>query len=238
MENTGEKDKKFYHIFSLLRQTINEEILKPEYSIVERIISSVTLVFDFVYRVLLEFSKLVLLVIVFVVSAQVFCRFFSKSIMWSEEVALLLMVWTAFIAMAIGVEKGLHIAITIFYGMMPKKIQWILYKFILIAMIFFGFILVKYGISLINVSMGNRLPATQWPNGIKFIMMPVAGVFICYFAILDFFGLNKYRHLMVEDGDRGNDKTDQQIVDEMRDSKKNESSKIEETKTDEEEKNV
>ena len=79
----------------------------------EKAVSAVTFVFDCIYRLLLEFSKLVLLVIVVVVSVQVFCRFFKHSIMWSEEVALLLMVWTAFIAMAIGVEKDLQSSITI-----------------------------------------------------------------------------------------------------------------------------
>ena len=203
---------------------IKDEIFKPGMKTWEKIVSAITFCFDCVYRVLLEFSKLVLLVIVVVISAQVFCRFFKHSIMWSEEVALLLMVWTAFIAMAIGVEKGLHIAITIFYGMLPKKVQWVIYKLILFAVIFFGYILIRYGIGLAANSMGNRLPATQWPNGIKFIMMPVSGVFICYFSILDLFGLNRFRHLDVEDGDRGSEKTDQQIVDEMRAAKSEENS--------------
>lgn len=195
---------------------IKDEIFKPEMKLWEKIISAITFVFDSIYRVLLEFSKLVLLVIVVVISAQVFFRFFKHSIMWSEEVALLLMVWTAFIAMAIGVEKGLHIAITIFYGLFPKKVQWVIYKLILIAMIFFGYILIRYGVNLIAVSMGNKLPATQWPNGIKFIMMPVSGIFICYFAILDFLGMNRFRHTNIEDGSKGDEKTDQQIIDKMR----------------------
>lgn len=202
------------------------EIFKPEMNIFEKILSVITFAFDCVYRLLLEASKLILLVIVIVVSAQVFCRFFNKSIMWSEEVALLLMVWTAFIAMAIGVEKGLHIAITIFYGMLPKKVQWVISKLILVAVVFFGIILIKYGIDLSKVAMNNKLPATQWPNGIKFMMMPVAGVFICYFAVLDFFGLGKYRHLEIEDGNRGEEKTDQQIVDEMRAAKAEEAKNV------------
>ncbi|WP_261793789.1 TRAP transporter small permease [Treponema pectinovorum] len=196
---------------------IKDEIFKPEMKLWEKIVSVITFVFDSIYRVLVEFAKLVLLVIVVVVSAQVFARFFHRSIMWSEEVALLLMVWTAFISMAIGVEKGLHIAITIFYGLFPKKIQNVIYKLILVAMIFFAYILIKYGINLISVSMGNKLPATQWPNGIKFIMMPVGGIFIFYFAVLDLFGLNRFRHTLIEDGKNDDgEKTDQQIIDEMR----------------------
>ncbi|WP_368182591.1 TRAP transporter small permease [Anaerotruncus rubiinfantis] len=63
-----------------------------------------------------------LLVIVLIVSAQVIARkFIGQSIRWSEEVALLLMVWMAFISMAIGVEKKLHIAISMFFPMFPER---------------------------------------------------------------------------------------------------------------------
>ena len=200
--------------------SVPSEICRDGMKSWEKAVSAVTFVFDCIYRLLLEFSKLVLLVIVVVVSVQVFCRFFKHSIMWSEEVALLLMVWTAFIAMAIGVEKDLHISITIFFNKLPSPVQKILQKLILIAIIFFGIILIRYGIELSAVSMGNKLPATQWPNGVKFMMMPVSGVFICYFALLDLLGLKRFRHLSIEDGNRGSEKTDQQIVEEMQLAKK------------------
>ena len=175
-----------------------------------------TFVFDCIYRVLLEFSKLVILVIVTIVSCEVFGRLvLHKSIMWSEEVALLLMVWTAFIAMAIGVEKGLHISISLFFNRFPKIVQTIIEKINTLATIFFGGILVVYGIKLASMTMGSTLPATQWPAGTAYCMMPVGGVFIIYFALLDLFGARKYRHASIE-GKESSDKTDQQIIEEMR----------------------
>ena len=196
------------------------EICKPEFNAVEKVVSAITFVFDCIYRILLEFSKLVILVIVIIVSCEVFGRLvLHHSIMWSEEVALLLMVWTAFIAMAIGVEKGLHISISLFFNMFPKIVQTIIAKINTLATIFFGYILVVYGIKLASMTMGSTLPATQWPAGTAYLMMPVGGIFIIYFAILDLFGAKKYRHLAIE-GESGSDKTDQQIVEEMRASKK------------------
>ncbi len=198
-----------------------EEICKPGYSTAEKVISAVTFVFDCIYRILLEFSKFVILVIVIIVSVEVFGRLlFHKSLMWSEEVALLLMVWTAFIAMAIGVEKNLHIAITLFFNMFPKKVQFVIAKFNTCATIFFGYILVYYGSKLTSMTWNSTLPATQWPAGVAYSMMPVAGIFIIYFALTDLFGLKKYRHLRIEGETEG--KTDQQIVEEMRESKKSE----------------
>ena len=211
--NLIEKIKAFF-------ASVPGEICKPGYKAWEKAVSAFTFVFDCIYRILLEFSKLVILVIVIIVSCQVFGRLvLHKSIMWSEEVALLLMVWTAFIAMAIGVEKGLHIAITLFFNAFPKPVQFVVAKINTLATIFFGYILVVYGVKLAQMTMSSTLPATQWPAGTAYSMMPVGGIFIMYFAILDLFGIAKYRHLSIEGEQRG-DKTDQQIIEEMRASKK------------------
>lgn len=178
---------------------MSNKIFTEDMTPLEKIISSITFVFDAAYRVLLEYSKFVLLVIVAIVSAQVFARkFFNTSIRWSEEVALLLMIWMAFIAMAIGVEKHLHIAIEMFTKHMPKKVQFVVAKVNDIATFLFGLILVIYGVRLVATTMSSTLPATQWPAGIEYLMMPVGGVFIMYFSFLSLFNLSKYRHYDIE----------------------------------------
>lgn len=213
--NLMEKIKAFF-------ASIPGEINKPGFNALEKVISAITFVFDCIYRVLLEFSKLVILLIVIIVSCEVFGRLvLHKSIMWSEEVALLLMVWTAFIAMAIGVEKGLHISISLFFNMFPKIVQIVIAKINTLATIFFGYILIAYGFKLVSMTMNSTLPATQWPAGTAYAMMPIGGIFIIYFAVLDLFGAKKYRHLAIE-GESGTDKTDQQIIEEMRATKKEE----------------
>ena len=170
-------------------------VFQENMSILEKIFSCITFVFDVVYRILLTYAKLVLLVIIAIVSAQVFSRkFIGTSIRWSEEVALLLMVWLAFISMAIGVEKHLHIAIEMFVKPMPQKVKKIIEKINDIATMLFGIILVIYGRNLVAHTMTSTLPATQWPAGIAYMMMPVGGIFITYFSFLSLFNLEKYRH--------------------------------------------
>lgn len=176
-------------------------IFRPDMKPAEKVLSCITYVFDIIYRILLEYAKLVLLVIVVIVSAQVFSRkVLNTSIRWSEEVALLLMVWMAFISMAIGVEKDLHIAIVMFFNKFPKKVQFVITKVNTIATLFFGIILVVYGSRLVASTMSSTLPATQWPAGILYLMMPVSGVFIVYFTVLSLFGLDRYRHIEIEEG--------------------------------------
>ncbi|MCR5125476.1 MAG: TRAP transporter small permease [Treponema sp.] len=178
---------------------MSNKIFKEGMNPLEKAISCFTFVFDSIYRVLLEYSKIVLLVIVVVVSAQVISRkFIGTSIRWSEEVALFLMIWMAFISMAIGVEKKLHIAIEMFVKKFPKPVQICLEKFSDIATFAFGLVLCIYGKKLVAITMSSTLPATQWPAGLEYLMMPVGGVFIMYFSFLNLFNLNKYRHYDIE----------------------------------------
>lgn len=160
-----------------------------------KLISGITCVFDGAYSILLTYSKFVLLAIVFLVSAEVISRkFLGTSIRWSEEVALFFMVWMAFISMAIGVQKHLHISIEYFFDHLPKPIANIVAKLDLLVVGAIGVIMVTNGINLVKVTMSSTLPATNWPAGTLYLMIPVSGVFIIYFTILNLFGLERYQH--------------------------------------------
>lgn len=168
---------------------------KKEKGIIDKIFNVISLLFDCIYRVLCEYSKAVLIVIVFVVSAQVISRkFLGKSIRWSEEVALLLMVWMAFISMAIGVEKGLHISISMFFDGFPKMVQFVISKATNLIMIVFGFSMIRYGMVLIQATMKSTLPATKWPSCTLYIMIPVSGLFIAYYSLIEMMGLQRFKH--------------------------------------------
>ena len=104
--------------------------------------------------------------------------------------------------------------------MFPKTVQKIIDKINCSAVIFFGAVLIIYGSRLAQMTMRSTLPATQWPAGTAYAIMPVGGIFIIYFALLDLLGLKKYRHLSIQGDKDDGAKTDQQILEEMRASKK------------------
>ena len=159
------------------------------------ILSAITYFFDFLYSLLLRYSQVVLVIIVVVVSVQVISRkFLGTSIRWSEEVALFFMIWMAFISMAVGVQKGLHIAVGLFYNMLPPTAAKIVNKIDQIIVLGFGVFMVYYGALLVESTMSSTLPATQWPAGVEYLMIPVSGVFIVYFSLIAIFGLERYQH--------------------------------------------
>lgn len=143
---------------------------------------------DVIFNVLQAYSKVVLLAVVLIVSAQVVSRkFFHHSIIWSEEVALLLMVWMAFISMAIGVAKNIHIRIEMFYNKFPKPVQTVCKWLSHLITLFVGAILMANGYKLVMATLHSTLPTTKWPSFVLYLMIPVGGFYIIYCTILHMF---------------------------------------------------
>lgn len=157
------------------------------------------------YRIFQIYSQIVLLVIVLIVSAQVLMRQFNNSIPWSEEVALFLMVWMAFLAMAIGVEENLHISIDMFYNHFPKPVQTFFYYLNNVLIIIVGAFFIIYGSRLVMATMGSTLPATKWPKGLMYLMIPVGGVFVAYFSALRLLRLDRFLPSYKEAEPKGED---------------------------------
>lgn len=151
--------------------------------------------FNIVYNIFLRYSQAVLLVIVVIVSADVFCRnVLSYSIKWAQEVSLLLIVWMTFLSMAIGEEKDQHIAIELFYNLFPKPVRKffdVLNKMILAVV---GCFLCFFGTKLVMSTWSSTLAATKWPAGMLYLMIPVGGGFMAFFAVLDLLGWKKYKN--------------------------------------------
>jgi TRAP-type C4-dicarboxylate transport system permease small subunit len=161
-------------------------------SILKGIINIITNVLNQVYRLLIEYSKIVLLVMVFIISAQVFSRNLLKfSIRWSEEVALLLMVWMAFIGIAIGVSSDLHISISLFYKRFPGGLQKAIDIINQLVTFVFGLFLLIFGHRMAAATVSSTLPATKWPTFIFYLMIPVSGFYICYYSFLKLFNYEK-----------------------------------------------
>ena len=81
-------------------------------------------IFNLFYEVIYGYARWVLAVVIVIICAQVFCRnILRTNIRWNQEVALLLTIWMAFLGLSIGVDKGLHIKVELFFSMFPKAVQ-------------------------------------------------------------------------------------------------------------------
>lgn len=119
-----------------------------------------------------------------IITYQVICRyFFDRTPSWSEEVALLLMVWMGFIGLALGVIKGVHISIEFFVSVLPTKLQKVIHVVDQLLVGLFGLTLLIYGYQLVQRTMSSKLPATGWPAATLYGLVPFSGFLIILFVI-------------------------------------------------------
>ena len=90
----------------------------------EKLKKTLLLIYRRIYRIIFGYARISLVAVVGIVSAQVVARnIFKSNIRWNQEVALLLTIWMAFLGLSIGVDKGLHIKVELFFSMFPKAVQ-------------------------------------------------------------------------------------------------------------------
>lgn len=126
-----------------------------------------------------------LVLMTIIISYQVFTRYFLNSTpYWSEEIALLLMVWFSFIGIALGVKRETHLSIEFLVNKLSQKPKKILYIVSHCLECLFGIIVFIYGAKLVSLTKTSTLPATQLKTSFLYLMVPVAGVMITIYAVM------------------------------------------------------
>lgn len=151
-----------------------------------------------------SFAKIGLLSMILIVTMQVITRkLFNFVFFWSEEMTLLLLIWFSFMGIALGFREHLHLGIDTFTNMLPKYVDKIVTKIIELSTLAFGIYLVYYGWDFTLLMHESRLPATNMPNSITYVVMPISGIMIVVYTILQLLGVNTIRHKNVDEGGGG-----------------------------------
>lgn len=119
-----------------------------------------------------------------VIAWQVFGRFvLDSSPSWSEQTALVLMIWYVFFAAAAGVWERFHIRIEILENRLsPESVRWVRIAIhVLIAGL--GLILLAFGGQLAWSVREFVIPSLGISRTWAYIPIPVAGLLIFYFSL-------------------------------------------------------
>jgi len=126
-----------------------------------------------------------LVILVCIIFYQVFTRYIlGFTPRWSEETAVILMIWLGFITTAIGVKKGTHLSISALVDLFPKQVKKVVFYFDELAVMIFGIFLFIFGKQLSADTMSSTLPATQLPSGVLYAVLPVCGLLIIIYTIV------------------------------------------------------
>lgn len=119
-----------------------------------------------------------------VIGWQVFGRFvLNSSPSWSEQTALVLMIWYVFIAAAAGVWERFHIRIEILeHRLKPESVRLIRIG-IHALIVLFSLVLLVFGAQLVWLVRDHVIPSLGISRAIAYLPIPFAGLLMIIFSI-------------------------------------------------------
>ncbi len=133
---------------------------------------------------LVRLSAMGMVAMTAVISWQVFGRFvLNSSPSWTEQAALLLMIWYVFFAAAAGVWERFHIRIELLEQRLSAPRQRQLRIAIHAIIAFFGFVLLIYGAQLTWLVRDHVVPSLGISRAVAYLPIPFAGLLTVIFSI-------------------------------------------------------
>ena len=138
-------------------------------------------------RILGVLSVILFAVLVCVTVWQVFTRqVLNDPSTWSEELSKILFVWLSFIGSAFLFGERGHIAVDFVARKFPPAAQKALAAFVQVVILFFALVAMIWGGYLAaSIAWSQNLTALPLNIGWVYVIIPIAGVFIAIFALID-----------------------------------------------------
>ena len=133
---------------------------------------------------LVKLGAVGLLAMTVVIGWQVFGRYvLNSSPSWSEQTALLLMVWYVFLAAAAGVWERFHIRIELleltFTDANRRRLRIAIHALIAVM----GLVLLFYGALMLWTVRANVIPSLGISRAWAYVVIPFAGLLIALFSL-------------------------------------------------------
>jgi len=108
---------------------------------------------------------------------QVFARYVLKSpLVWSEEIIRYAMIWIVLLGTVVALRKGLLVSVEIVLHLVPGKIKKVFEVLIVILNIYFFFLFIKYGMTIVEITSAQKVGALDLPVAVIYWAVPVTGV--------------------------------------------------------------
>ena len=123
--------------------------------------------------------------LIFVVSVvEIFLRgVLGKSLLWTNDMCVLLSSWAMLLGGAAVVHRGDHLVVDFLVNMMPKNVQLVLSLITRVLFLVVAAILAYNGVIVAQLRMGLYYTTLRWPSGIAYIPLVIFGVCSCLFLL-------------------------------------------------------
>ena len=116
--------------------------------------------------------------LVFTVFAQVLFSYINQPLAWTQEVALIILVWLTFLGAAYAMSLRAHISIDFFVNKLPRSLQKISLVLSTIISIAFFYILITEGYSFVLMTSGQFSSVLRIPMSLVYTVIPVSGIIL------------------------------------------------------------
>jgi TRAP-type C4-dicarboxylate transport system permease small subunit len=124
-----------------------------------------------------------------IVFAGVFFRYFLQiGLGWTEELARYLQIWLTFVGATVAVKRWAHFQLTLVNQWIPVGVRRFTQIFAIAVVVALAAIMIKNGIDITRVTWNQASPVMGWRIGYLYLISPVSGVLMIFFAL---------RHLVI-----------------------------------------
>lgn len=149
-------------------------------------------IYEFLYklekilsRIIIGITGIILLAITVIIFIQVIYRkVLQNSLAWSEELTKYLMVWMTFLATGYILGRGAHSNMDMLVTKLPKSLQLIINKISGVLLMFFSYVVLKYGYELTLLGTRQKSSALLIPMNYVYLSIPVGGAIMLFYSFL------------------------------------------------------
>jgi len=139
--------------------------------------------FDYLEKGLKLTAVTLVLLMLLALAAQVFLRYvFSKSLSWSEELALLGFAWVIVISTAIGVRRMTHARMDLVLNILPTALHRWVERLIAVLLLSLGLFIAYSGWGYLQETRGSTSAAVGFPIEFLYAAGPVFGILVALFS--------------------------------------------------------
>lgn len=150
----------------------NEEKTVPEQSGLDRFA-------DIFSKIMMALCILIFAVMVASVSYGVVGRYvkYIKNPRWTQELAILCMVWLCFLGSGYAIKEGLHVRMVVINAIVPPKVAKFLHMLAYVLLLLVNLAWVWYGWQTVQLTSIAKMPATGWPLSVTYLSVCVGGLY-------------------------------------------------------------
>lgn len=142
---------------------------------------------NIVTRFIYYFSGLGLIAITFVIFYATVARyFFNAPPFWGEEIAILIFIWTGFLAAGMAIASGWNVRVDAVTRLLPPRAQGVLEMAMHLIVIGFLAALLYHSWDVVELSLYGKLEATRWPSVVLTAALPTGLALMLGFQIVLF----------------------------------------------------